>query len=265
MFRTRDFILFFVTIVFLLMAIGATLLSNFKSDKTNDASLPKLSPVSDLAYEAVIVSNESISRSEKLAAMKQKIAESSDLIIKNYDGEEVLTEEELNDAEEEQEEPLAGLTLCNSYSNYTGHWPATLIKTDTKEGLRIFYIESETLSTSPETASSTVPVSMVITRDTKLQLSLSPYINGQSNCISQDVIAIANQNSLIRNNEVSLYSLFGEETLLGYALDGWPIYGSTERPLDDCGGTMVSGGYRYYIDKDRENIINCFVSVPANI
>ena len=39
----------------------------------------------------------------------------------------------------------------------------------------------------------------------------------------------------------------GEEELVGYAMDGFPIYGPTNDVLDECNGRLVDGtGYRYH-------------------
>jgi hypothetical protein len=75
-------------------------------------------------------------------------------------------------------------------------------------------------------------------------------------------VGVAKDGSLIRNNEARLYGIFGEQTLVGYALDGFPIYGISESVVDACGGVSVAGQYRYQLSVERENIINCFAAKP---
>jgi hypothetical protein len=269
MFRTRDFILFFVTIVFLLLAIGATLLSNLKEEGENEVTLPKLSAVNDAKYSAEELKSEGVSRAERLSVMRQKIEDSKDILITESPLDDRVIEEEPLSEDESHGEQIANLLLCDNYSLFAGNWSGAEIMSDVIEGSRVFYTEkeSETInnSSTSTSASSTYTVTKEITRNTKLQLPTSPFINGQRNCIPQDVVAVASQGSIIRNTEAGLYNLFGEETLIGYALDGWPIYGSTDRQLDNCGGTTVGGEYRYYLDSERRNILNCFVSTPVSI
>eukprot|EP00542_Grammatophora_oceanica_P018184 CAMPEP_0194049280 /NCGR_PEP_ID=MMETSP0009_2-20130614/30214_1 /TAXON_ID=210454 /ORGANISM="Grammatophora oceanica, Strain CCMP 410" /LENGTH=962 /DNA_ID=CAMNT_0038695391 /DNA_START=115 /DNA_END=3003 /DNA_ORIENTATION=+ len=38
-----------------------------------------------------------------------------------------------------------------------------------------------------------------------------------------------------------------EDELVGYALDGFPIYGPTDFPLDACNGRLVNGKFRYHM------------------
>jgi hypothetical protein len=87
-------------------------------------------------------------------------------------------------------------------------------------------------------------------------------LNSES-CVASDVIGIATDGSLIRNNEVGAYGVFGGGTLVGYALDGFPIYGVSEQKADICGGAMVGGQYRYVISSERATIINCFAGAPV--
>ena len=60
-----------------------------------------------------------------------------------------------------------------------------------------------------------------------MQLPVRNIPSGGTTCISTDVIGIATDGSLIRNNEAGVYGIFGANTLVGWALDGFPIYGSS--------------------------------------
>ena len=84
-------------------------------------------------------------------------------------------------------------------------------------------------------------------------------------CLYSDVVGIAQDGSLIRNNEVGLYSVFGSDTLIGYALDGFPIYGKIKESGDKCGGSVVNGQYRYSLSDQREFILNCFSAPPVRM
>ena len=49
------------------------------------------------------------------------------------------------------------------------------------------------------------------------------------------------------HNQQMGHETVSEDTLLGYALDGFKIYGYTDQELDECNGRMVDGEYRYHI------------------
>jgi hypothetical protein len=72
-----------------------------------------------------------------------------------------------------------------------------------------------------------------------LQLPL-PFGPQGKTCLSYDVVGVALDGSLIRNNEHSLYQVFGSETLIGYALDGFPIYGLNKSSAARCLWWLVS-------------------------
>ena len=86
-----------------------------------------------------------------------------------------------------------------------------------------------------------------------------------ANRAPSDVIGIALDGSLIKNNEYSLYSIFREETLIGYALDGFPIYGQSEVSTDECGGILADNQYRYYLSKERKAVLYCYSGTPVEI
>ena len=86
------------------------------------------------------------------------------------------------------------------------------------------------------------------------------------NCIPADIVGIALDGSLIRNNEYKVYGVFGEGTLVGYALDGAAIYGQTSSlATDACGGTVIDGVYRYYLSDERDGILGCYSGTPQMV
>ena len=70
--------------------------------------------------------------------------------------------------------------------------------------------------------------------------------------------------SLIFNSDAILYRSYGSETLIGYALDGFPIYGPTSAEKDACGGYDAPTGYRYAISADTNTVLECFMGTPDN-
>jgi len=268
MFRTRDFILFLLTIGFLLIAISSTALTSRSTSTTQSEFY--FADVTDGDFVATVASEEGFSREARLASMRQKIAESSDVVISELVEDGVLDEEVVESLSTSTEDSFAreigGLPDCNDRGVFTGNWEAGRLKTEVSEGARLFYFEAEIeVLVATGTASSAPQFGTQVRKDVQLQLPESPFLTTTPNCIKSDVVGIALDGSLIRNDEAGLYGVFGEETLVGYALDGWPIYGSTSRQLDQCGGEPNSFGYAYYLQPGSVSIINCFVSLPVSL
>lgn len=261
MFRTRDFILIFTTIVFLVLAIGSTsIYQSFIDGRAGEAI--KFVDTDNKDYGVEIEVNENDERANRLAEMKSKIAASGDLSFSapvTEASEEVVAT--LETTEPEQSAPIS----CDNYSTYNGVWPNNA-KLAEVEGARIAFTESEVeKEIMPATASSSAVMGTEVVKNVLLQLSLYPFPQAKSTCLASDVIGIAQEGSLIRNDEAGLYSVFGSDTLIGFALDGFPIYGLSDESGDVCGGRMVNGRYVYYLSKDREVIINCFKGLPAKL
>lgn len=263
MFRTRDFLLLIVVVMGLVVAIGTTMVLQ-KSGSIAEVSTVILADSSaDTEYIAeVSESKELFSREDRLLEMRQKIAVGGQLTIEIP---EPVTEETVDafpDSDENQEasSDKGNVLLCAGYASYGDGWRADGISVEIVEGSRVFYRTIEQDAVTVPNAGVTPPDAY---RVAVLQLPIQSFLTTTSNCLSSDVVGIAHDGSLIRNSEVGLYGVFGEGTMIGYALDGHSIYGVSEASLDSCGGRMVSGEYRYYLSDERETILNCFVSVPA--
>lgn len=262
MFRTRDFVLLFVTIVFLIMAISATLFKTQTKSDSQDSQIQFVDSAQE-EYSAEIILPESVSRESKLAEMKRKIAESGEVSISAPVDEEMGIEEEVV-AEVVSEESLQGeLINCPSYSTYAGAWSPDGVKFELSGGVRLVYrdVVSEPKTVSASTSSSSTE--SLINRLVLIELPIYPIVS--KSCIPTDVIGIANDGSLIRNNEAGLYGVFGPQTQIGFALDGYPIYGLSNNTQDECGGEIVGGQYGYYLSSERETVLNCFTGRPSSI
>lgn len=264
MFRTRDFILFFVTIVFLLIAIGVSFFeSNDRSDNPENTLV--FVDKEDMQYTAEAYSPEIISRSAKLADLKQKIAEGMGEFISSPEVQDFENEDTELETNEEVVETTVVLNKCTNYSPYYGVWEAQDVKFEITEGVRLVYTETIVEVEEAIASSTEVNIIKVPRREILLELPAFPARLASPNCINSDIIGVAQDGSLIRNNESGLYGVFGENTLVGYALDGFPIYGSTSQELDECGGANTGNGYGYYISEQSENILNCFMANPVSI
>src|SRR5690606_28864850 len=105
-----------------------------------------------------------------------------------------------------------------------------------------------------------------ISSSTILQLPINSFPSDVKTCLNNDIVGIALEGSLMRNAEDKIYKIFGSETLLGYALDGFPIYGLDDSLVADSGGgASVSGAYRYYLNSSRSGLIGCFSGSPISL
>jgi len=247
MFRTRDFILLFSAIMFLVMAIGTTLINQGRS-ATKDFMVA-IEPENGSEYLATVVQAENITRAERIAQMRSKISQQTQLTeeIEQEEVEEELDQEDLATSTDGLMTTSQAIQ-CPAYRPYTTFWDARNLTLIESEGARIL-ARGEISSTSiPEIA---------------LQLPVRTGPSGNPSCLASDVIGIANDGSLIRNDEAALYGIFASDTLIGYALDGFPIYGVGNSVTDACGGLESFSGYRYELSTDRDTMINCFASAPV--
>lgn len=258
MFRTRDFVLIFVTIVFLLVAIGVTVL---KQDSNSIATNKSLLLVDNLdkEYSAAVDISSSLSREDRLVAMRKKIADGGEIFIS---APEPAVEEDAEVEEVSVEQEPVAVQQCPGYREFSDLWKVDGILFDVVEGYRILYREVESIPVYNASGTS-------YTGDTKrevlLQLPVRIAPTSNVSCLSTNVVGVAQDGSLIRNNETGLYGVFGSNTLVGYALDGFPIFGVSNRPSDKCGGHMENGQYGYYLSDERDVILNCFSATPTSI
>lgn len=170
---------------------------------------------------------------------------------------EATTTDELALSEEENnEEVVLTEKRCSLYQPSGGLWDARGVKMIVSEGARVFYRDG--------TATASVGSTTTPTKEVLAELPLRKSGSGAF-CIPTDVIGITENGYLIRNNEVNLFTSYGANSLIGYALDGLPIYGASGAKIDDCGGAVVGGQYQYILDDKRDTLIACYAGTPVAI
>lgn len=254
MFRTKDLVLLLLIVAFLVIAIIYAATSNVETETQNRfaQNTPEITSVS---AEVVESEKSTLSREERLAKMRELIEKSELVTI----SESIETESEpspetsTSDLMTVESEPI----LCPAYNSFANpYWPVGEIQQQSVEGVRQYF--TSTMTTVGTSSSSTVSKNVLLTLP-------QPFIpSGSNNCLSSSVIGAALDGSLIRNNEVGLYSLFNNQTLIGYALDGFPIYGVGSKATDSCGGRIELGQYRYELSSERPTIINCYRGTPQS-
>lgn len=264
MLRTRDFVLVLTIIGFLLVSVGITFF-NSSSEPNEESSELKFVEAELGEIDAELPEPETLSHEERLESMKQKIAQE----IESSGGLTFYSEEEqpeqVPEGETEIEDSiLTGPVYCSDYIEHEGIWSPYGISFDVVEGARIAYREISSEYEFDLSATTGTKLPSEITREILMELPAFPVVALDNSCISSDVIGIANDGSLIENSESVLYGIFGSETLLGYALDGYPIYGTTEEEVDECGWGLVNNNYGYYLSPGRKTILNCYVGTPIS-
>jgi hypothetical protein len=123
--------------------------------------------------------------------------------------------------------------------------------------LEIAQVDTPTASTSTSTP-------QVPTLQTLWSARAFPVKSQTSQCVPGSIVGIAQSGQPIVNNALG-YTERTSESLIGYARDGFPIYGFYEGVVDSCGGYQHPTGYRYTLSEGRSTVLNCFMSVPSPI
>ncbi len=245
MIKTRDLVLFLVVVFFLILAIGVS----FWSEVRVSATGPSLTFVNDEIDPSVVVFDKDIGRKTRLQEYRDKIAAGATLFIQTefYEADDVTNPDAPVDS-------VATLQQCAGYNVYQGALIDNTSPLVTVGANRVIYgsVSSGSVATSSATNQSVV-----------LALPSNGTRTGVQSCVTSDVVGVTLGGTLIRNGEAARYAVFPETTLIGYALDGFPIYGGTAEPLDDCGGREAAGGYRYHATPGGDYLLNCFSGTPV--
>lgn len=260
LFRTRDFLLFLLTTAFLVIGIASTIGIDLSVARQKASLISFQDNGAEVIYSAVLPDPEPETRTPRLSELKNKVVAflGVNKDIFTVPEEEVVVEEPVAKVDE------GSILNCPSYGPVSVSWSPKDLNFEIVEGARIVYrdVLPPAIVSTP---SSTEVLPTFSVRDVVLQLPLWTVPLAKKTCLNSDVVGIALDGSLIRNNEQGLYGVFGETTLVGYALDGFPIYGLSSQKTDNCGGSSISGEYRYFLSKDREGVLGCFSGVPTQI
>lgn len=256
-FRTRDFLVFMLTVAFLVVGIASTASTDIKMRNQESAVINSLQTEEEIVYQAILPESEPDTRQSRLEALREKI---SNLVLSTPKDPEPEVEE-IEPASEESSTEIQNdeINLCPGYQAINPAWSSSGLSFEIVEGARIIY-RSVVINQVVGSTTTSVP-----SREVVLQLPLRTFPLAEKTCLGTDVVGVALDGSLIRNEEDALYKVFGDETLIGYALDGFPIYGQSEEKTDECGGSSVNGEYRYYLSGERAGVLGCYGGVPASL
>lgn len=268
MIRTRDFLLFLVLVLLLLGGITTTMLRDQGGEVpallTSHEQMLGAALVHDHyeVAEADVRRTSELSSEERLAAMRERVQvyrenttiNQQRFVVRDAEPETIVATQ--TDGVATANAPQS-LQRCREYQNFAGFWPAHVV-IEEHEGARLVIDQSQTVDTAATPETSLFSGSILV------QLPIPQLPSGDPTCVASDVVGIALDGSLIRNSDHQAYGFFDAKTVVGYALDGFPIYGRDDAVnADQCGGTNGAMGYGYVLQHDRSAVLNCFSGRPA--
>ncbi len=258
MIRTRDLVLFVVTIFFLAIAVGVTWLVDSSSDIKTQPNISFI--VSTDTYKANAPKKD-INRQKTIQQLRQKLAQSTQTITPVASVEGTDSEVAIEDSYDN-----IGVQKClypDDALSMVPRWPLTGVQIETREGARVVFSQIEEVVSESTATESTTTLKKIVTTLPLIQLPLTPVKQAKQECVPSEVVGVTLGGVLIFNGDVNSYRLVPENTLIGYARDGFPIYGVYDDEVDACGGYDSPSGYRYTISSERDYIIGCYVGTPA--
>lgn len=257
MIRTRNFLLFIFVLAFLVGGILLTLWFS-ASDVRQEQYSDMIFGGSETATMTALVVTPEDTRQSRLASLRAKLAKYTDVAMAPSTQEVPVDTPDATAATTTAETPVKATTdLCANYGASSVPALNGQLSYGESGGQRTFGVTG----TTEPTGSTSVPI---VTVTTVFTLPLRTIPLPTTFCIASDIVAITPTGAPIRNADYSKYRGLGEATLIGYTIDGFELYGaSSNLETDACGGTTVSGIYRYYLSSERDAILNCFAAIPV--
>ncbi len=243
MIRTRDFLIFVVVVCFLLSAIGLTIVTDSAVLARNEMFVPTQSDSNGQVFVAE-APERTIDRPGIIARLREKIGDISSLAAVAETTEPTVEDTVVvSDTEPVRVTALRCPYVDNGQMTALS-WPSSNIEIMTAEGARAV-VANDGLIVRP-----------------LIQLPLSPAMSNSPACLDSEIIGVTPSGGLIFNTDAVLYANVPSTSLIGYARDGFPIYGAYSGSTDECGGYEIGGQYRYSLSADRNFLIGCFKATP---
>lgn len=265
MLRTRDFFLFIVIVLFLLIGVATTVM--YENQEYVPPQELALLDGKEGAEGYAEFSNE-LDRAANIERLRQKI-EQSETIIElqpSVSGEGDESDEGSAADSDASTEALVRCSAPDDALSIVPKWPVNEVTFGTNGLMREAFTETEVVVTTLEQNGSTsVPTETTQEQKTVLlSLPLVPAKSATSHCVPSEVVGISPRGLLIFNGDVRPYRSLSSDTLVGYARDGFPIYGAYDGEVDACGGYEHPSGYRYTLSQERDYILGCFAGTPRS-
>ncbi len=251
--------------LFLLLGISLTV-----SQDRNDASGTESIQFSKATPEIIGVYEEKTTdRPSLIARLKAAIANNESVIV---------SEDSVNELEDDiavgETDSTFTLLKCNETKDaitYARNWPREQVEVSEVEGVRLIaqvevveLLPTENLLATSSVSSPAIPP---LTETIKMELARLPLLPqklSSPTCLDSEIIGVNLAGELMFNSDAIAYRSRPALELIGYARDGFPIYGSHTGVTDECGGYEVAGQYRYSVGSDRTQFIGCYYGEPQS-
>lgn len=267
MIRTRDLVLFVVVVLFLLSGIAFTVATDRDPDRNTLSANIAL-----ITSEPPTVASDAggIDRASNIADLRAKLAKGEGVIsqgspvfesVDTKKAEEMSVEENPDAQNPETSGSVHRCSVETSFERAIAKWPrGENVDIELVEGARLVSTMREEMVT---VGSSTIATT---TRDVLMQLPVRPFRGMGQSCVDNEVVGVALDGTLIRNDETWRFRSVSSESIIGYARDGFPIYGPgvDETQLDSCGGYDNGVGYRYHLRENELFVLGCFAAEPQS-
>lgn len=262
MIRTRDFLLYMLVLVFLLIATSYTGLAKQDAREWTAPADSIPVPSEEDVYTAEVFSGDAQSASA-LERMREKIAAGKGEII---GAPPVMTSVDTLPSQSDAATTTLMQTTGTQYCSvaYTHHkvanWPPGT-NVVTNDGVRQVLYQTQT----EETVGSSTQ--MVTHNEVWSEVPIRTVRTAFDSCLPDMTIGITTTGQPLSNSAGMLYQTYAAADIVGYARDGFPIYGPVldESGLDSCGGLYAGGQYQYHVRAGTADILSCFAGVPADL
>lgn len=282
MIRTRDFLLYILVFVFILIGIGFTVASETSVTTIGTDTSSGLTISGEVQELSAVIPEEVDDRDSRLTRLREKIAAGVGLKISEPPKSDETADEMLaTDAEVLPTAATGSATslfvreprYCNGLvpTRVDGSdWPreAQLVSIEGAKVVRVREVYEEFVPLTSAATGTDEQMQTVTATRTRAILQLPTFMKSvDTNCLLYDVVGVTLTGEPIRNNDTWRFTGSGEVEVVGYALDGAPIFGPTENvaALDECGGATVGNEYRYYLRVGESFVLGCFSGTPAEL
>lgn len=259
--------IFAATLVLLVIAIAITVF--VKSDPLSHYDLELRATFANDASTTYSASggSPSVDHNSNIERLRALLAKDDTQLSQSPSVETISAPEpEIKDDENKDEVKLERCSGGDDSALVSHSWPLkdvfVIVKDNTRSVVKISKTDApqelQNATTSAQ-ASSTQQVEIA----PLLVMKAFPEVLGQTSCVPSDIIGVTKEGSLLFNSDAISYRTVGKDDLIGYARDGFPIYGTYEGETDPCGGYHDPHGYRYSLSMKRNFIIGCFAGSPA--
>lgn len=265
--RTRDLVLFVVIVCCLGIGIAVTYLFENQQFLFGDSAVVlSVNKTTSSSTFTAVAPEKKRDRESFIARLRTALLQSDEPTV-NPSVETIAEEKSPEKVPPKKENSDVILQRCTTSDDallVMQHWPLQNVSIDVKDGIRtvVFTPPAQVLPVDEmaTTTSVDVPTASPIDPQVLLSMHMYPSVQGSISCVPSEVVGVTVSGSLMSNTDAHLYVGRSAGELLGYARDGFPIYGTYEGETDVCGGYVHPEGYRYTISSTREFVLGCFVA-----